>query len=207
MMGEAMGSTPFFAGMAMQDFSDHKSRTQYRERVSQILELEKSLIGPFKNLQEPTQIERETTENRISQLKRANELDLENLEGRISEQISTRFYNKYRELTDQQERYRTEASVILDNNNLSESIKQEQLKDLKEKFDKNQRAREMVKNPESDSRKVFNTMVGDLVDKKANQIVQQQEEKGQAEAYQQQVGAHAKDFMKRNGLTVDEFLT
>lgn len=64
---------------------------------------------------------------------------------------------------------------------------------------------EMVKNPESDSRKVFNTMVGDLVDKKANQIVQQQEEKGQAEAYQQQVGAHAKDFMKRNGLTVDEF--
>jgi hypothetical protein len=64
---------------------------------------------------------------------------------------------------------------------------------------------EMVNNPESDSRKVFDKMVGSAVNQKANQIMQQQEAENQQRAYKSHVSKSANEFMKKNGLTVEEF--
>ena len=64
---------------------------------------------------------------------------------------------------------------------------------------------DMVNNPESDSRKVFDAMIQKTVNQKANQIVQQQETKAQTEAYKSHVNNSAKEFIEKNGLTEQEF--
>ena len=66
-------------------------------------------------------------------------------------------------------------------------------------------ADEMISNPESDSRKVFDAMVSKQVNAKASQIVQQQEAKAQQQAYNSHLNKAAVDFIQRNGLTKDEF--
>ena len=64
---------------------------------------------------------------------------------------------------------------------------------------------EMISNPNSDSRKVFDNMVNNLVNQKANEIVAQQTQ--QAQQYQQveSVKQQAAEFMKRHQMTEDEF--
>ena len=64
---------------------------------------------------------------------------------------------------------------------------------------------DMINNPESDSRKVFDSMIQKTVNEKANQIVQQQESKAQQEAYKNHVASTAKEFIEKNGLTEQEF--
>ena len=64
---------------------------------------------------------------------------------------------------------------------------------------------EMVSNPESDSRKVFDKMVQNMVDKKANEIMQTQQKQNQQMAYSGQVKKQAEEFMQKHGMTHDEF--
>ena len=65
----------------------------------------------------------------------------------------------------------------------------------------------MVNKPESDSAKVFQTMVDKVVNKRANQILQQEEQKAtemkETIAYQNQ----AKKFMEERGMNEEEFLS
>ena len=75
-------------------------------------------------------------------------------------------------------------------------------------FDSN----DMVSNPSSDSRKVFDDMVTKTVNQKANQIIQQQDAEAKQEEVQAQQAAYtehldgaAKEFIQRNGLTKQEF--
>ena len=64
---------------------------------------------------------------------------------------------------------------------------------------------EMVNDEKSDSRKVFDSMVGKIVNERANEIVGNIEQENYQKAYQTQLSNHAKDFMHRNGLTGEEF--
>ncbi|QDP57641.1 MAG: hypothetical protein Unbinned3338contig1000_17 [Prokaryotic dsDNA virus sp.] len=64
---------------------------------------------------------------------------------------------------------------------------------------------EMVNNPESNSRKVFDKMIGNAVNQKASQIMAQQQQQNQQMAYKNQVSKSANEFMQKNGLTVQEF--
>ena len=64
---------------------------------------------------------------------------------------------------------------------------------------------EMVSNPNSDSRKVFDTMVNKIVQKKANQIVGNMEAQNQQKVQQADTAAKAKEFAERNNLTKEEF--
>ena len=64
---------------------------------------------------------------------------------------------------------------------------------------------EMISNPDSDSRKVFDKMVGNMVNKKADEIMSSQEKMNQQKAYSGQVQAQAREFMERHGMTPDEF--
>jgi len=66
---------------------------------------------------------------------------------------------------------------------------------------------DMVSDPKSDSAKVFQSMVGNVVNKKANQILATEEQKAvetrQKIQYQQQAG----DFMQERGMNEEEFLS
>lgn len=64
---------------------------------------------------------------------------------------------------------------------------------------------EMVTDPDSKSRQVFNTMVDGIVQKRANQILQS--ERANAEQAQQKVALrkNAEEFKQRHGMTEDEF--
>ena len=64
---------------------------------------------------------------------------------------------------------------------------------------------DMVNNPDSDSRKVFNSMVGNIVNKKANEVVNQQQQQAAQVQQQQAVKGQAAAFIKKHGLTKDEF--
>ena len=64
---------------------------------------------------------------------------------------------------------------------------------------------DMINNPESDSRKVFDKMVQNMVDKKANEIMQTQQKQNQQMAYSGQVKKQAEEFMQKHGMTQDEF--
>tara|TARA_R100000458_G_C8249803_1_gene226995 strand:- start:273 stop:1163 length:891 start_codon:yes stop_codon:yes gene_type:complete len=64
---------------------------------------------------------------------------------------------------------------------------------------------DMIKNPKSDSRKVFDAMVNQQVNQKASQIIQQQNAEAEQAAYKQHLGKSAQDFITRNGLTEQEF--
>ena len=65
---------------------------------------------------------------------------------------------------------------------------------------------DMVSNKDSNSRKVFDKMVGDIVNKRAGEIIAQQDAKVTQERQQSDLKVKAADFIKRNGLTNEEFL-
>ena len=64
---------------------------------------------------------------------------------------------------------------------------------------------EMVSNPDSDSRKVFDNMVTNIVNKKTNEIVSQQQAQQAKARKNESVKKQAADFMQRHGMTQDEF--
>ena len=64
---------------------------------------------------------------------------------------------------------------------------------------------EMVTNPDSDSRKVFDNMVSNIVNKKANEIVSQQNQQAEKIRHQDSVKKQAAEFMEKHGMTQDEF--
>ena len=64
---------------------------------------------------------------------------------------------------------------------------------------------DMVNNPDSDSRKVFISMVGNIVNKKANEVVNQQQQQAAQVQQQQAIKGQAAAFIKKHGLTKDEF--
>lgn len=64
---------------------------------------------------------------------------------------------------------------------------------------------DMISNPESDSRKVFDNMVGNIVNQKANEIVSQQNQKAQNFQQNESVKKQASEFIKKHGMTNDEF--
>lgn len=65
---------------------------------------------------------------------------------------------------------------------------------------------DMVNNPESDSRKVFDSMVNNVVAKKTNEMMQQQQQQAQAQSYNESVKTQAKAFMEKHGMTNEEFI-
>ena len=64
---------------------------------------------------------------------------------------------------------------------------------------------EMISNPDSDSRKVFDNMVGNIVNKKAGEIVSQQNKEVQQQQHSESVRKQAQEFMQKRGMTEDEF--
>ena len=66
---------------------------------------------------------------------------------------------------------------------------------------------EMVNNPESQSRQVFNTMVDGIVQKRANEILENEQVKAQQVQDKISLKNKAEDFRKRHGMTQDEFMS
>ena len=64
---------------------------------------------------------------------------------------------------------------------------------------------EMVSNPESDSRKVFDSMVGNIVNRKADELIARQQQQQKQTAYSNSLKQQAADFVKKHGMTADEF--
>tara|TARA_E500000331_G_scaffold357197_1_gene417993 strand:+ start:1761 stop:2666 length:906 start_codon:yes stop_codon:yes gene_type:complete len=64
---------------------------------------------------------------------------------------------------------------------------------------------EMISNPDSDSRKVFDKMVNNIVNKKAIEMQQAQKQENQQSAYNSQVKQQAQEFMSKHGMTESEF--
>ena len=83
---------------------------------------------------------------------------------------------------------------------LSDNLKEQLKLDEDFSFD----ADEMVSNPDSDSRKVFDTMVDKIVNKRANQIVGNLKQESQEEEYNSYMANQARDFAARRNLTKDE---
>jgi hypothetical protein len=85
--------------------------------------------------------------------------------------------------------------------NVPDNVK-EQLK-LNEDFEMDMD--DAINNPDSSSKKVFNTMVDNVVKKRINETLDSEREK--AEQFRQQISARkqAEEFMKKNGLTQEEF--
>ena len=64
---------------------------------------------------------------------------------------------------------------------------------------------EMVANPDSDSRKVFDNMVNKIVNKKANDIMSRQNQEAQQMRHNDSVKKQANEFMQKHGMTEQEF--
>ena len=64
---------------------------------------------------------------------------------------------------------------------------------------------EMVSNPQSDSRKVFDSMVSNIVNQKANEIINQQNQQAEQSRHNETVKKQAAEFMQKHGMTEDEF--
>ena len=84
---------------------------------------------------------------------------------------------------------------------VNKDMKQQLNLDENFQFDPN----DMIDNPDSDSRKVFDKMVNNIVNQKANEIMGQQEEANKQQAYNAQVQKQAQEFMAKHGMTQDEF--
>ena len=65
---------------------------------------------------------------------------------------------------------------------------------------------DMINKPESDSAKVFQTMVDKVVNKRANEILQQEEQKAQQVKQNIDYQNKAKQFMEERGMNEEEFL-
>jgi hypothetical protein len=63
----------------------------------------------------------------------------------------------------------------------------------------------MVKNQDSDSRKVFNVMVDKVVQQRMQQSEKANEARNKQIAWNRHLDTQAADFMQRNGLTTEEF--
>ena len=63
----------------------------------------------------------------------------------------------------------------------------------------------MIRDKNSESRKVFDSMVGKMVDKKAQSIMQQQEQQANKSQYNANIKQQAAEFMKNHGMTATEF--
>jgi hypothetical protein len=64
---------------------------------------------------------------------------------------------------------------------------------------------DMVGNPDSDSRKVFDSMVTNIVNKKADQIMEQQNQSAKQEQQSISIKKQAEEFMEKHGMTQDDF--
>lgn len=64
---------------------------------------------------------------------------------------------------------------------------------------------EMVNNPNSDSRKVFNSMVDNIVQTRASQIIQQQETQSKEAQSKEMIKREALAFKERHKMDADEF--
>ena len=65
---------------------------------------------------------------------------------------------------------------------------------------------ELVNNPDSDSRKVFNAMVDNVVKKRADEILQKEEAKAQEMNFKLDIRNEAVDFMKKHNMTEEQFV-
>tara|TARA_R100000808_G_scaffold24224_1_gene55266 strand:+ start:1790 stop:2689 length:900 start_codon:yes stop_codon:yes gene_type:complete len=66
---------------------------------------------------------------------------------------------------------------------------------------------EMVSNPESKSRQVFNTMVDGIVQKRTNQILDNERAQAKQVSNRLELKKKAEEFRDRNGMTQDEFMS
>jgi len=64
---------------------------------------------------------------------------------------------------------------------------------------------EMISDSNSDSRKVFDKMVGNIVNQKANEIVSEQNQVAEQTRQSESVKKQAAEFMQKHGMTNDEF--
>lgn len=64
---------------------------------------------------------------------------------------------------------------------------------------------DMISNPDSDSRKVFEGMVNNIVNKKTNELVSQQNQQAEQVRRSESVKKQANDFMQKHGMTQEEF--
>jgi len=63
---------------------------------------------------------------------------------------------------------------------------------------------EMISNPDSDSRKVFDNMVGNIVNQKTNLIIGEQTKVAEQQQHSESVKKQAVEFMQKHGMTEDE---
>ena len=84
---------------------------------------------------------------------------------------------------------------------VSENVKEQLKLDEDFEFDPD----EMVSNPNSDSRKVFDNMVNNIVNKKADELINMQRQANAKETQGQNTKIAAAQFMKKHGMTGDEF--
>ena len=66
---------------------------------------------------------------------------------------------------------------------------------------------EMVNNPDSKSREVFNTMVDGVVQKRANEILDNERAKAEQTQHKLELKKKAEEFRTRHGLTEQEFIS
>ena len=88
-----------------------------------------------------------------------------------------------------------------DGGKVNKSVKEQLKLDDDFQFDPD----EMVSDSNSDSRKVFDNMVGDIVNKKADEIVSRQNQMAEKVQQDESVQKQATEFMGKHGMTKDEF--
>jgi hypothetical protein len=84
---------------------------------------------------------------------------------------------------------------------VSQNVKEQLKLDEDFEFDPD----EMVSNPNSDSRKVFDNMVNNIVNKKADELINMQQQAHVQETQNQNTKIAAAQFMKKHGMTASEF--
>jgi hypothetical protein len=141
-IGSGMSHTAFYTGLAMNKFSDHKTYERFRNNTIKIDKLKKYRASIM------SEANKATVEKKIKKLEDENARELEALEGRMSNKLSTKAYNTFMELTQIQERLRVQAEAAINNPKLDKKFKEELLGDLKEEFDNVQRKRDIMRDPE-----------------------------------------------------------
>ena len=94
-------------------------------------------------------------------------------------------------------------SYLLNGGNVPTNVKDELKLDEDFEFDVD----DMVSKPESDSAKVFQTMVDKVVNKRANQILEQEQQKAVEVRQGVELQNKAKAFMEERGMSEEEFLS
>ena len=91
---------------------------------------------------------------------------------------------------------------LLNGGNVPTNIKEKLKLDKDFEFDMD----DMVNDPKSDSAKVFTSMVGNVVNTRANEILAKEEQKAQAVKQDIEYRSQAKAFMEERGMNEKEFL-